>query len=99
MLLQGYDACSQKLQGIRKILMDICRTKLFSPQRIEKLAKNAGADRISENAILKLEGELFLYGEMIAKEAICLAIEDKRKTVMTEDITLATSNVNSRLRQ
>ena len=76
-----------------------CKTKLFSSQRIETLIKQAGADRVSENAILKLEEELFNYGGMIAKEATALADENKRKTVMTEDIISAMSNVNSRLRQ
>jgi histone H3/H4 len=79
--------------------MDNRRTKFFSHQRIEKLMKNAGTDRVSENAILKFEEELFNYGEMIAKEAIILANENERKTVMTEDIVSAMSNVNSRLRQ
>ncbi len=75
------------------------KTKLFAQERIERLAKNAGVDRISKDAILELEGELFNYGEMIAKEAIFLAIEDKRQTVEPRDITLAISNVNLRLRQ
>lgn len=79
--------------------MDNHRTKFFSHLRIEKLMKNAGVDRVSESSILKLEEELFKYGEMIAKEAIILANENERITVMTEDIVSAMSTVNLRLRQ
>ena len=79
--------------------MDNRQTKFFSFLRIEKLMKDAGVDRVSEGSILKLEEELFKYGEMIAKDAIILANENERKTVMTEDILSAMSNVNSRLRQ
>jgi histone H3/H4 len=79
--------------------MDNRQTKFFSFLRIEKLMKDAGADRISDGSILKLEEELFKYGEMIAKDAIIIAIENERKTVMKDDIVSAMSNVNSRLRQ
>lgn len=75
------------------------KTNLFSPVRIEKLVKDAGADRVSDDAILDLEEELFNYGKLVARGTILLAKENKRKTVMTEDIVSAMSNVNAVLRQ
>lgn len=75
------------------------KVNLFSPVRIEKLIKSAGAERVSDDAILDLEEELFNYGKLIAKDAISIAKENKRKTVMIEDIVSAMSTVNATLRQ
>jgi histone H3/H4 len=78
--------------------MDYYRTKIFSLNRMDELIKNAGVDKVSRDAILELEGELVNYGEMVAKEAVSLAIGDKRQTVEIRDIEEAVLNVNLRLR-
>lgn len=53
---------------------------------ITRLVRNAGADRVSEDASQALVKVLEDYGEKIARKAVSLAKHAGRKTVKAEDI-------------
>lgn len=59
----------------------------FAP--IERVIRNAGAQRVSESAAMALTEMLESYGLEISREAIKLAEHAGRKTVKAEDIKLA----------
>ncbi|WP_407355586.1 histone family protein [Methanolobus sp. WCC5] len=59
----------------------------FAP--IERVIRNAGAQRVSESAGMELTEILEEYGLEISREAIKLAEHAGRKTVKAEDIKLA----------
>jgi histone H3/H4 len=56
---------------------------------ISRLVRNAGAERVSEEASQALAELLEEYGEKIAKKAVSLAKHAGRKTVKAEDIRAA----------
>ncbi len=64
----------------------------FAP--IERVIRNAGAQRVSESAGMALTEILEEYGLEISKEAIRLAEHAGRKTVKAEDIILAKEMLN-----
>ncbi|MFX0137926.1 MAG: histone family protein [Candidatus Hodarchaeota archaeon] len=61
----------------------------FANARVEKLIKSAGAQRVSADAIKKLNEVLTERGTEIAKYAVELARHNGRKTVKESDIKLA----------
>ncbi len=61
----------------------------FANARVEKLIKNVGAQRVSADAIKKLNEVLTERGTEIAKYAVELARHNGRKTVKEGDIKLA----------
>ena len=61
----------------------------FARARIEKILRNAGARRVSADAIDRLNEIVSEYGSCIAKEAVELARHSGRKTVKESDIRLA----------
>ena len=63
----------------------------FASARIEKLIRAAGADRVSSDAINKLNEVLTEKGLTIAKAAVEFARHGGRKTVKGDDIKLAAS--------
>ena len=60
---------------------------------VDRLVREAGADRVSEGAREALAKILEDHGMKIAKEAIKFAEHAGRKTVKVEDIDLAASRV------
>jgi len=60
---------------------------------VERVMRNAGAERVSMNAITIMGEILEDYGTRLSKEAIELAKHAKRKTVKKEDVKLASRRV------
>jgi histone H3/H4 len=56
---------------------------------ISRLVRNAGAERVSEEASQALAELLEEYGEKVAKKAVSLAKHAGRKTVNAADIRAA----------
>ncbi len=63
----------------------------FANARVEAIIRNAGAQRVSAEAIEKLNEVLTDYGMQIARYAVELAKHSGRKTVKETDIKLAAS--------
>ncbi len=61
----------------------------FSLYDVEQFIREAGAERISEDAVLDLEMELESFADTIAKEAIKYAEHAGMKLIKSEDILLA----------
>jgi len=61
----------------------------FASARIEKIIREAGARRVSADAINRLNEILTDYGLNIAKYAVEIARHSGRKTVKESDIKLA----------
>jgi len=57
---------------------------------IERIIRNAGADRVSEDAVEELRKAVEGAGEDIAQEAIRMADHANRNTVKKEDVEMAT---------
>lgn len=60
---------------------------------LERIAKNAGAERISKDALKELKFFVLDICEKIAKEAIEITMHAKRITVKKEDIEFASRNL------
>ncbi len=56
---------------------------------IERIMRNAGAERISEDAVIALAGMLVERAEELTEDAVALAKHAGRKTVTADDIRLA----------
>ena len=56
---------------------------------VTRLVRNAGAERVSEDASQELVRLLEEYGEQIARKAVSLAKHAGRKTVKAEDVLQA----------
>jgi histone H3/H4 len=61
----------------------------FASARVEKLIRNAGARRVSADAISRLNEVLTDYGMSLAKYAVEIARHSGRKTVKENDVKLA----------
>ena len=61
----------------------------FASARVEKIIREAGAKRVSADAIDRLNEILTEYGTGIAKYAIDIARHSGRKTIKESDIKLA----------
>lgn len=77
--------------------MTMYETELFPHAQVKRLVIDAGAKRVSNDAVQELEKILFNHGEIISKEAMFIANKDKRSTVKEEDIESAISNVIARI--
>lgn len=63
----------------------------FARARVEKVIRNAGAFRVSADAVYRLNDILTEYGMNIARYAVEIAKHSGRKTVQEPDIRLAAS--------
>ncbi|MFX0067305.1 MAG: histone [Candidatus Hermodarchaeota archaeon] len=61
----------------------------FANARVEKLIRNAGARRVSKEAIETMNEIVTNYGKNLAKYAVEIARHSGRKTVKESDIQLA----------
>ncbi|MHA2296483.1 MAG: histone [Candidatus Hodarchaeales archaeon] len=61
----------------------------FASARVEKLIRNAGARRVSKDAVDRLNEILTNHGMSMAKYAIEIAKHNGRKTVKENDVRLA----------
>jgi histone H3/H4 len=61
----------------------------FANARVEKLIRRAGAQRVSADAVDKMNETLTDWGKNIAKYAVEIARHSGRKTVKENDIKLA----------
>ncbi|MFW9915522.1 MAG: histone [Candidatus Thorarchaeota archaeon] len=61
----------------------------FANARVEKLIRDAGGQRVSADAITKMNEVITDYGMKLAKYAVDLARHSGRKTVKENDIKLA----------
>ena len=60
---------------------------------VERIIRNAGADRVSEGASIELAKILEEFGIEVSREAIELAKHAGRTTVKEEDIRLAMTRI------
>ena len=65
----------------------------FASARVEKIIRDAGAFRVSSDAINSLNAVISEHGLKIAKYAVEITNNSGRKTVKEDDIKLAVSKV------
>ncbi|MBI3033496.1 histone family protein [Candidatus Woesearchaeota archaeon] len=63
--------------------------RLIPVVSMEKIMKNAGADRVSDKAKVVMKNIVEDIAEKIAQDAVKLALHAGRKTVKARDIKLA----------
>ncbi|MFX1250289.1 MAG: histone [Promethearchaeota archaeon] len=61
----------------------------FARARVDKLIRNAGAQRVSADAIKEMNKILTDFGKNLAKYAVEIARHSGRKTVKESDVILA----------
>ena len=61
----------------------------FANAKVEKLIRDAGAQRVSADAVAKMNEVLTEFGMKIAKHAVEIAKHGDRKTVKEQDVVLA----------
>ncbi len=65
--------------------------KLVPSAAVERLARKAGAERISADAVKAISDILEEYAEQVARRAVKYTKYAKRKTIKREDIELSAS--------
>ena len=65
----------------------------ISASAIYRLFKKAGAERVSEDAIIEMDKFLEEFGIKIASQSVLLANHAGRKTVKSEDVKLSINNI------
>lgn len=60
---------------------------------VERIARKAGAERLSAEAIVELEKAIEEIGLELAREAATAAAHAKRKTIKAEDIKLVAGKI------
>ena len=66
--------------------------RLIPLAAMEKILKNAGADRVSDKAKQVLKEVLEEYAKQLATKSITYAEHAKRRTINAEDIKLASKS-------
>ena len=56
---------------------------------LERIMRNAGADRVSEDAVIALAEIIEDIAEELSEDAIAIAKHAGRKTIMADDLKLA----------
>lgn len=67
--------------------------KDFPLSPLEKVARKAGAERISSSALEEMKVALLDMSDRLASEAVAACHHAKRVTIKREDITLAARSV------
>jgi len=68
-----------------------CDQKMSLPNApVERILRNAGAERVSKDAVEELRNALEDLGEEISRDAIKMAEHAERNTVKAEDVDMAT---------
>lgn len=62
---------------------------------IERIAKNAGVERLSADAVSEMDKILDEIGEQLARDAAVAAKHAGRNTIMTEDIIFVSGKQTS----
>ena len=62
---------------------------------VKRIIQNAGAERVSSDAVDALAEYLEEYAEEVSKDAVTYAKYAKRKTVKEEDVSLAVNSSKS----
>lgn len=79
-----------------KLVINLCEVKIMSeiPKApIARIIKEAGAERVSEDAKAELAAYVEEVARNVAKEATQVAKIAKRKTIKADDIKLAIKNL------
>ena len=63
----------------------------FASARVEKLIRDAGAFRVSADAVYRLNEVITEYGMNLSRHAVEIAKHSGRKTVKESDIKLASA--------
>lgn len=72
--------------GVPKYSPTDPKSRAFAKARVERVIRDAGASRVSADAVDYLNGQLEAYCYTLAKSAIEIARHAKRKTVKDTDI-------------
>ena len=72
-----------------KTIGDIKMAGNFANARVEKLVRDAGAQRVAADAVERMNEVVSEYGMKIARYAVEIARHSGRKTVKENDIKLA----------
>lgn len=67
---------------------------IISLASAEKILRNAGAERVSDDASLALVNALIEYGTRVSQNALVFTKVAKRSTIKEEDIKLAIEGTN-----
>jgi histone H3/H4 len=63
---------------------------------LERILKENGAIRVSDDALVEFSGWLTEYAQEISKRAIAISKNSNRKTILEEDMILAISEIRKK---
>lgn len=88
---------STKVLPTKVLPTKLLPTKTLSTKQVERIIRNSGAERVSDDAAIYLETELVKYGTTISTLAIQFAKHAGRSTVKDQDVELAIKNIKGGL--
>ena len=80
------------ISGLRRKVLSgwlSCISMAITKSTAKKILLEAGAERVSDDAVIEFSEMINKYAYRIAKKAVALSAHAKRKTVKKEDINLA----------